>query len=202
MNTKKQKTISLLLVALFSSGLCYSDEQAPLTSQASPSKKQVAQFAFGSSGVYTRSQGQNFNGVGLDAKFTMPSDYAQAQSNLGFSLRRTFNSENVDRYDGLAHIDFSLSKIFFAGLLGGIQYIHSNQSGSSYLKPVLGLQTGLRLASWSRFEWSESAIWLMADYRHAAGSSGSLLLNNGSPENKASLASVGVYYSFAIVTSE
>lgn len=188
------KIISTVACMLFAVYALAEEPQKP----AEEPKTQIAQIAFGGSFVNTRTQGTNYGGFGADVKFSMPTSNLKKTS-LGFSLRRVFSSESVQRYDGIAHFDYFFNPYLQAGILGGLQYISENNASASYLKAVLGLQAGARLFSWSRTEWSQSAIWMIADIRSAAGSSGSLLINNGSPNLKSALTSIGLYYSFAIV---
>ena len=116
----------------------------------------------------------------------------------GFSFRRTFDDEPVKRYDWAVHVDYYFHPSWKAGLVGGVQYCTPTDRTGGYLKPLVGLGTALTLVSWKRTTWSRSDLSLFVDFRHAAGSTGSLVLNGESSRLKAGIFSGGLQYSFAV----
>lgn len=164
-------------------------------------RAQITQLTLGLGATNTKSEGVSFRGVSANASLLFPSD---SKENLlyGFSFRRTFDDEKVKRYDWAVHVDYFFLPNWKAGMLGGLQYCTPSDRTGAYLKPLIGLGTSVILASWKRTTWSRSDLSLFADFRHAAGSTGSLILNGESSRLKAGIVSVGVQYSFAVLGPE
>lgn len=161
-------------------------------------KAQITQLTLGLGASNTKSEGVSHQGISANAQLLFPSD---TNENLvyGFSFRRTFDDEAVKRYDWAVHVDYFFHRNLKAGLLGGLQYCTPTAKTGGYLKPLLGLGTALTIASWKRTTWSRSDLSFFMDFRHAAGSTGSLILNAESSRLKAGIFTAGLQYSFAVL---
>lgn len=177
-------------------GITSADEL--VTPAAVPEEKaEITQLALGLGATNTVSNGQSFKGLGASAALFFPLDTPKNAS-FGISFRRVFDGENVKRHDILTHLNYAFTEVFRVGVMGGLEYVSADESSNSYLKPLIGLETAVRLFSWSRFKSTRSGISLIADIRHAAGATGSLLLNSGDKKLNAAIFSIGLSYSFAI----
>lgn len=187
------------LVLLWANG---TSAQAAVPPKTAPvPRAQITQLTLGLGATNTKTEGVSHRGVSANASLLFPSD---SKENLlyGFSFRRTFDGEVVKRYDWAVHVDYFFLPNWKAGLIGGLQYCTPTERTGSYLKPLVGLGTSVILASWKRTTWSRSDLSIFADFRHAAGSTGSLVLNGESSRLKAGIISVGLQYSFAVLSPD